>query len=173
MQYDLLATVIGSLLGFVFSESKHKENFDNGYKFLNRACEGGGDEDLNDAIREFRMIDEDDLLYLNVAAQYCLAVCYAKKNEFGKSYQSLDYIKNVQYDFFTRKKDTIEEIRSRSFELRRAVEEAEKAYLEELRKKTESDQRQNSMDKIWKIVAIAALAVAAAAIIGVIALAVM
>lgn len=181
--YDILSTIIGGIVNAVFGNSEHEENFNKGYKLLEQYSATDEEDFLKAAILEFVAVDDDDFLYLQVAAKYCLAICYAKQLKFDKSYNALEFIQRVDYDFFTRKKNTIETIRESSVELKKEIESAERAYnayLEQLRREEEErllreqaeKQRliggNGNNDAFWKIVAIISLVLLSITIIGVI-----
>lgn len=156
-----------SMLGAIFGESKHEENIREGVELMKRGLEFNDEECYRSAISEFLKVNDDDFLYAHVYANLFMAICYAKLNKYPQSYRCLDYVKAVDYDFFTRKKDTIEELRKAGDELRVEVKEAERQYLEELNRKNNVVQPEK--DNFWKIIAIVSLVVVGLLIVGVIA----
>lgn len=170
MEEFLISLLAEGAINAFMDSNKHADNFERGYKALEVGCEMDDEDEIKRAIKELSEVDDDDLLYLRVAANYFLAIGYAKLHKYSQSYNRLDMVHNVSYDFFTRKKDTIEEIRANSYKLRTVIQEDEKEYLEYLerlrREQEEKERRQrlnNNGDNgnFWKIVAIISLALMA------------
>ena len=157
---EILLSFLAEGLFIAFLDSTpHEKNFERGYRLLEVGCETNDEDTINRAADEFLQVDNDDLLYLQVAANYYLAICFAKLNKFAVSYKYIDMVQAVDYDFFTRKKDTIETFRTNSVELRKVVEEAERKYLASLEKK------ERSGGNFWKVVAIIGLCLVVALIV--------
>lgn len=154
---EILLSFLAEGLFIAFLDSNpHEKNFERGYRLLEVGCETNDEDTIKRAADEFLQVDNDDLLYLQVAANYYLAICFAKLNKFAVSYKYIDMVQAVDYDFFTRKKDTIEIIRKSSYELRPLVQEAEKEYLAYLERLRREQARQHNGDdgNFWKIVTI-------------------
>ena len=156
MDEILLSFLIDGLIHAAFATNPHAENFERGYRQLEVGCDADDEDAIKQAIDELLKVNDKDLLYLQVAANYFLAIGYAKLNKFAVSYRYIDMVQAVDYNFFTRKKDTIEIIRKNSYELRPLVQEAEKeylAYLERLRRE-QAGQHNGDGGNFWKIVTI-------------------
>ena len=167
-----LSFLIDGLINAAFATNPHAENFERGYRQLEVGCDADDADTIKQAIDELLKVNGDDLLYLQVAANYFLAIGYAKLNKFAVSYRYIDKVSSVDYDFFTRKKDTIETFRTNSVELRKVVEEAEReylAYLERLRLEEERKRKLQSSNSsggnFWKVVAIIGLCLVVALIV--------
>ncbi len=158
---------IASLFG-----NPHAENYENGCKYLKRALAVENEDDINSAIYEFLEVDNDDKLYLQVAAKFNLAICYCLKCSFDRSRACIKEVENTEYDFFTLQKDTIDQLKGDCYDLRKLVNETEQEYLAELaRAKEEERIRREEEEKaqavlpsttetnIWKVVSIVLMAV--------------
>ena len=77
-------------------------------------------------------VDNDDKLYLQVAAKFNLAICYCLKCSFDRSRACIKEVENTEYDFFTLQKDTIDQLKGDCYDLRKLVNETEQEYLAEL-----------------------------------------
>lgn len=158
MESIFLSFLIDGLINAAFATNPHAENFERGYRQLEVGCDADDEDVVKQAIDELLKVNDADLLYLQVAANYYLAIGYAKLNKFAVSYRYIDKVSSVDYDFFTRKKDTIETFRTNSVELRKVVEEAEREYLK--RKSSNS-----SGGNFWKVVTIIGLCLVVALIV--------
>ena len=170
MDSMFLSFLIDGLINAAFATNPHAENFERGYRQLEVGCDADDEDAVKQAIDELLKVNDDDLLYLQVAANYFLAIGYAKLNKFAVSYRYIDKVSSVDYDFFTRKKDTIDTFRTNSAELRKVVEEAEReylAYLERLRLEEERKRQSSnsSSGNFWKVVAIIGLCLMVALIV--------
>ena len=132
--------ILGGLL-----EDPHSSNFEQGSKHLNNVTNNLGNlsinlDNLSDiekfvefskneqlifAIYELQKVDETDKLYLRVAANYYLSLCYCLKLNFEQSREYLSKVENVTYSGFTRKVDTIESFRNICPEIRQTIDEHE------------------------------------------------
>lgn len=168
MESMFLSFLIDGLINAAFATNPHAENFERGYRQLEVGCDADDEDTIKQAIDELLKVNDDDLLYLQVAANYFLAIGYAKLNKFAVSYRYIDKVSSVDYDFFTRKKDTIETFRANSAELRKVVEEAEREYLAYL-KSLEEERKLHSSNSgggnFWKVVAIIGLCLVVALIV--------
>lgn len=116
---------IASLFG-----NKHADNYERGCRYLKQAMEFTNNEDeLKNAIREFIEVNEEDKLYLQVAAKFNLAICHCMMLDFEKSKSYIWQIENIEYDWFTLKKDTIEDLRNECPNLRASVNELEQSVI--------------------------------------------
>lgn len=158
---------IASLFG-----NPHAENYQNGCKYLKRALAIENEEDINSAIYEFLEVDNDDKLYLQVAAKFNLAICYCMKCSFARSRACVEEVENTEYDFFTLQKDTIDQLKDGCYNLRKLINETEQEYLRELERAKEEERiRREEEEKaqavlpsttetnIWKVVSIVLMAV--------------
>lgn len=83
---------------------------------------------IEKAVSEFDYIDEeDDRLFVVALSYYLRAICYTYLLKFSLAYHFLDKLKGIDYDYFTRKKDTIEEIKSEGEDFRPQVRKMEMA----------------------------------------------
>lgn len=125
--------------------SPHADNYESGCRYLKQVLEENAyaamdiyqivefarnDYQLNSATDQFRMVNEEDKLFLRVAANFSLAACYCLKLDFDKAREYIRNVENVEYGFFTRKKDTIESFRKNCPNLRAYVDEFEKKIIE-------------------------------------------
>lgn len=83
-------------------------------------------EFIKKAISEFDQIDENEDRLVVVACSYLYrAMCYTLLEKFSLTYYFLDKLEIIKYNSFTRKKDTIEEIKSEGRKFRIEVEKIE------------------------------------------------
>lgn len=147
----ILAGVIDDLLG----AGPHTDNYNRGVKNLKQASAIKEIYYINRAIEEFIEVDDSDRLFLRVASKYMLSLCYCAKNDFDEARDCVRYIKNVNYDFFTRKKDTIEMFRSNCDSLNSWINECEEEYIRSLVPSDPGDSEgSDSSVNWWKVMAI-------------------
>ena len=179
------AQLINNLLG-----NPHDENFENGLKYLNETLENTDFEVLNSdnendipriekyiestsrnekllfAIYELSKIDNSDKLYLRVAANFILALCYCLKQDFEQARSYIDKVEKVTYSGITLKRDFINARKNDCPELRQSVSNFEskindiKGNIEKYKKKqiegtrdATTQESQPSSNK-WKVVSI-------------------
>lgn len=137
----------------------HNENFKRGYRHMKRAFEFDEVDLFKSAIDEFLEVDEDDKLYLQVAAKFNLAICHCMLCNFDRSRSYISEVQNTEYSFFTLNKRTIDSFINECPSLRSKVdlrEQEYRRYLESLR--AERD-KVDEIDVVpsrnkWKIAAI-------------------
>lgn len=125
--------------------SPHADNYESGCHYLKQVLEENAyaamdiyqiveyartDFKLNSALDQFGKVNEEDKLFLRVAANFSLAACCCLKLDFDKAREYISNVENVEYGFFTRKKDTIESFRKNCPNLRNYVDEFEKKIIE-------------------------------------------
>lgn len=179
------AQLINDLLG-----NPHAENFDKGLKYLNETLENtdwaildsidesdipriekyiestSRNEKLLFAIYEFSQIDESDKLYLRVAANFILVLCYCLKLDFKQARSYIDKVETVTYSGITLKRDFINARKNACPELRQDVSDYEdkiqelkqniKNYNSKQIEGTRDDTKQESQPSSnkWKVVSI-------------------
>ena len=121
----------GQKLGGLLSDWAYGKNighFKKGQEFLSKGVERHDSAFIKKAVSEFDYINEDDDRLFIVALSYLfLAICYTYLLEFSLAYDYLDQLEAIDYDFFTRKKDTIEEIKTEGRNFRPEVKKLERA----------------------------------------------
>lgn len=121
----------GQKLGGLLTDWAYGKNIGHlqkGQEFLSKGVEKHDSAFIKKAVSEFDFINEDDDRLFVVALSYLfLAICYTYLLDFSLAYHYLDQLEEIDYDFFTRKKDTIEEIKSEGREFRPEVRKMEMA----------------------------------------------
>ncbi len=160
--------LIGELVAGIFSGlfvSTHSENFESGFKHLKRGMAVRNTVEIDNAIYEFIEIDDDDKLYMQVAAKFYLAICYCLKYDFEESKSCISWVENVEYDFFTLKKDTINLLKDNCQSLRQVVNECEEEYIRANTPTVVESEDASGNGKGWKILAICLIVVIVIAIV--------
>lgn len=176
--------------------SPHADNYESGSRYLKQVLEENDyaamdiyqiveyarhDFKLNSALDQFGKVNEEDKLFLRVAANFSLAACYCLKLDFDKAREYISNVENVEYGFFTRKKDTIESFRKNCPNLRNSVDEFEKKIIEMAQEAISNASSNNGSvvdaevvvkppRSIWKIATIVLSVLIVLAIIGVVVL---
>lgn len=146
---------VGGLLAG-WANGKNITHFQKGCQYFSEGVDSHDTDLLDKAVSEFDYVDEDeDRLFVVAFSYYLRAICYAYLLKFSLSYRFLNMLEAIEYDFFTRKKDTIEEVKKEGRELKPKVKQLEREYNEYL----QSQRHQQSLDApttgtAWKTVAI-------------------
>lgn len=112
------------------SNGKNIQHFNNGVEYSSKGIDNQDLDFLQKAISEFDYINEtDDRLFVVAWSYLFRAVCYTCLFKFSLAYYFLDKLEAIDYNFFTRKKDTIEETKKDGRSFRNEVKKLEKAYL--------------------------------------------
>lgn len=144
---------IGGLLAN-WAYGKNAKHLQKGIEYFFKGIDNHNTEFIDKAITEFDQIDENDDRLFVVAASYLYrAICYTYLLKFSLAYHFLDKLEAIDYDFFTRKKDTIEELKSNGRDFRPEIRKMEIAVKDAL---SESD---SPSEINWKKVSIILLIV--------------
>lgn len=137
---------------FVWMNGRNIDHFQNGCEYLSKGIDSQNVDFLNKAIQEFDFINKkDDKLFILACSYLNRAICYAYLLNFTLSYDYLDKLDDIEYGLFTRKKDTIDEIKSSGRSFRQEVKKVEDAYNEYIRSLQEGheeDKNESTVD--WK-----------------------
>lgn len=149
----------GYKAGGMISEWMNGKNighFQNAFEYLTKGIDHKNTDFLKKSISEFDFINtEDDKLFVVAYSYLGRAVCYAYLLNFTLAYDYLEKLEHIEYGFFTRKKDTIEEIKNNGRSFRKEVEKLEDAYNEYLKSLQENDSDNIQETRInWKIILI-------------------
>ena len=144
---------IGGLLSD-WSYGKNIQHLQNGVEHFSNGVEKHDSDFLEKAIFELDHINEnDDRLFVLAYSYFYRALCYTYLFKFSLAYHYLDKLESIDYDFFTRKKDTIEETKRDGQSFRNDVVKLEKAYneyLKSLNSQQDDDNHPRSIN-LWKI----------------------
>lgn len=137
------------------SYGKNIQHLQNAIGHFSKGIEKQDSNFLQKAISEFDFINEnDDRLFVVAFSYYCRAVCYTYLLKFSLAYDYLDELEAIEYDFFTRKKDTIEETKNDGRSFRTEVKKLEKAYNEYLKSLNRSSRNEeynnDAPQTFWK-----------------------
>lgn len=150
------AYVTGQKVGGLLSEwgyGKNIQHFQNGVENFSIGVENHDSDFLEKAIAEFDHVNEnDDRLFIIAYSYLYRALCYTYLLKFSLAYHYLDKLESVDYDFFTRKKDTIEDTKNDGRSFRKEVVKLEKAYNEYLKslENQEDDEVIPDPNVFWK-----------------------
>lgn len=146
----------GWKIGGLFSDlsyGKNIQHLQNGTEFLSEGIEKQDTKILQKAIYEFDFINENDDRLFAVSFSYLYrAVCYTYLLDFSLAYYYLDKLEAIDYDFMTRKKDSIEETKNDGRSFRNEVEKLERAYNEYLKSLNNQggDEGNSRPNVLWK-----------------------
>ena len=126
----------------------------NAIEYISRGMDDYNSDIFEEAINELNYINNDgnDRLYIVVASYYLKAICYTFLCKFKLAYYYLDELEKVEYDFWTRKKDTINEIKQEGRDFRQVVIEIEEEYNNSIQ--NDGPIAPIEHNKIWKTIAI-------------------
>lgn len=124
----------------------------NGIEHFSNGIEKHDSNFLEKAITEFDLVNEnEDRLFVLAFSYLYRAYCYTYLLKFSLAYHYLDKIESINYNFFTRKKDTIDEIKRDGKAFRNEVKKLENAYNEYLKSNNEdNDYRIHEAQNLWK-----------------------
>lgn len=144
---------IGGLLSD-WSYGKNIQHLQNGVEHFSNGVEKHDSDFLEKAIKELDYVNaNDDRLFVLAFSYFYRALCYTYLFKFSLAYHYLDKLESIDYDYFTRKKDTIEETKKDGRSFRCEVEKLEKEYDKYL--KSINNQRYENVSQkshnFWKI----------------------
>ena len=123
----------GVKIGNLFSNwiyGKNISHLGKGCEYLTKGVDNHDSAFVKKAVSEFDLIDEDeDRLFVVAISYYLRAVSYTFLLNFSLAYHFLDKLEAIDYDFFTLKKETIDDVKSEGRNLRPEVKKIEMAVL--------------------------------------------
>lgn len=144
---------IGGLLSD-WSYGKNIQHLQSGVEHFSNGVDKHDSDFLEKAILELDYVNEnDDRLFVLAYSYLYRAICYTYLLKFSLAYHYLDKLESIDYDFFTRKKDTIEETKKDGRSFRGEVVKLEKAYNEYLKSINNQKDKNVSPESydFWKI----------------------
>lgn len=140
---------IGAAVGGLF-DSEHADDYNVAvdiYRTID--FENPEEQTIRDALYHFNKVNDEDKLYVRCWAWYNMAFCYALLLNFSRAYSCLNAIERAETDFFTMKKNEIQETKELVREARAAIKEVEAEWKaeqerikrEEERKRKEEEER--------------------------------
>lgn len=137
-----------------WSYGKNIGHLQNGVEHCSNGIEKHDTVFLDKAISELDYVNEsDDRLFVVAFSYLYRAICYTYLLKFPLAYFYLDKLESIEYDFFTLKKDTIEETKRDGRSCRADVERLENAYNEYLRSLNSNEEgksRRQDVQNLWK-----------------------
>ena len=139
---------------------KNIAHFLNGIEYLSKGVEARNTDFLNKAIAEFDYINANDDKLVVVAYSYlCRSICYANIFNFSLAYDYLDKLEAIEYGFFTRKTDMIEEAKREGRNLRGEVKKLEETYNAYLNSLQESSTHSSNTNWKWIFISFAIITI--------------
>lgn len=153
----------GYKAGGMISEWMNGKNIvhlQNGIEYLSKGVAAQNTDFLNKAIAELDYINtNDDKLFVVAYSYLCRSICYANLFNFTLAYDYLDKLDAIEYGFFTRKTDMIEDAKREGHNLRGEVKKLEETYNAYLNSLQESSMQSTNTNWKWIFISFAILTI--------------